>query len=150
MLLAGNIKVQAPIQRVWDMLLEPETLQACLPGIETIERLDKRNYAIVIAQKVGPFTVRFPIKATLTKAEAPHHLEVEGQREDKGKSDQAVHKARIDLREAMGGVIEISYTVEAHIAGMPDFLGEGIVQAKAKKMEAEIAKVLQQRLDNGA
>jgi carbon monoxide dehydrogenase subunit G len=150
MVVAEQIRVQAPIQRVWDMLLEPETLQACLPGIETIERLDERNYAIVIAQKIGPLTVRFPIKATLTKAEAPHYLEIEGQREDRGKSSQAVHKVRIDLRETTDGVIEISYTVEAHIAGMPTIVGKGIMQAKAKKVETEIAKALQQRLDKRA
>jgi carbon monoxide dehydrogenase subunit G len=148
MLLAGKIRVQAPIQHVWDMLLEPETLQACLPGVEKIERLDERNYAVVIAQKVGPLAVRFKIKATLTKIEAPTHLELEGHREAKGKAGQAAHKVHIDLRETAGNAVEISYTVDAHIAGMPAILGERIVQAKVKKVEAEFAEALQQRLNN--
>ena len=150
MLLLGKISVQAPIQRVWDMLLEPTTLQTCLPGIEKIERLDEKRYIIGIMQKIGPLPLRFKIKATLTEVQAPYHLEIEGQREDKGKSNQAVQKVRIDLRETMSGVIEISYTVEAHLAGMPAILGDGIIQAKAKKAEAEIAKALQERLDKRA
>ncbi len=150
MLLAGKISVQAPIQRVWDMLLEPDTLQACLPGIEKIERLDERNYAIVIAQKVGPLPLRFKIKATLTKIEAPLHLELEGQREDTRKADEAIHRARIDLQEIAGDAVEISYNVDANIPGTLAVLGEGIIQAKVKKVEAEIAKALQQRLDNRA
>jgi uncharacterized protein len=148
MIVAGKISVQAPIQRVWDMLLEPETLQTCLPGIEKIERLDERNYAIVIAQKVGPLTVRFQIKATLTKFEAPHHLEIEGQRLDTGKADHLVHKACIDLQEAAAGAVEISYTVDANIGGTLAILGERIMQTKAKKVEADFAKALQQRLNN--
>lgn len=150
MIWAGQIKVQAPIQRVWEMLLEPETLQACLPGIENIERLDERNYAIVIAQKVGPIKVRFKIKATLTKVEAPTHLEIEGQGADRGKSDQAVHKVRIDLRETTGGVVEISYSTDANIPGKLAMIGESIMQAKAKKVEAEFTKALQERLNNRA
>jgi carbon monoxide dehydrogenase subunit G len=150
MIWAGKISVQAPILRVWDMLLEPETLQACLPGIEKIERLDERNYAIVIAQKVGPLTVRFQIKATLTKFETPLHLEIEGQRLDTGKADHLIHKARIDLKEAAGGAVEISYTVDANIGGTLAILGERIMQAKAKKVEADFAKALQQRLNNRA
>jgi hypothetical protein len=150
MIWAGQIKVQAPIQRVWEMLLEPETLQACLPGMEKIERLDERNYAIVIAQKVGPLTVRFQIKATLTKVEAPLHLEIEGQRLDTGKADHLVHKARIDLKEAAAGAVEISYTVDANIGGTLAILGERIMQAKAKKVEADFAKTLQERLNNRA
>jgi len=150
MVLAGKIRVQAPIQRVWDVLLEPETLQACVPGAEKIERLDDKNYTIVIMQKVGPIKVRFKIKATLTMVEAPTHLEIEGQRADMGKADQVVHKVRIDLQETTGNVVEISYSADAHIAGTLAMFGERIMQAKAKKVEAEIAKSLQERLDNRA
>jgi carbon monoxide dehydrogenase subunit G len=147
-LLVGRISVQAPIQQLWDMLLEPETLQACLPGAEKIERLDEKHYTIVIMQKVGPINVRFKIKATLTRVEVPTHLELEGQREDMGKAGQVVFKARIGLQETAGNAVEISYAVDANIAGTLAMFGERIIQAKAKKVEAEIAKALQERLDN--
>ena len=121
-----------------------------LPGIEKIERLDEKQYTIVIMQKVGPLNVRFKMKATLTRVEAPAHLELEGQREDMGKANQVVHKARIDLRETAGGAVEISYTVDANMAGTLAILGDRIIQAKAKKVEAEITKALQERLNNRA
>jgi carbon monoxide dehydrogenase subunit G len=150
MIVAGTIRVQAPIQRVWEMLLEPETLQACLPGIEKIERPDERNYTIVIAQKVGPMTVRFQIEATLTRVEAPLHLEIAGQRADTVKAGEVIHKARIDLREIAGNAVEISYAVDANIAGTLAIFGDRIIRAKAKKVEAGFVKALQQRLDNRA
>jgi carbon monoxide dehydrogenase subunit G len=125
-------------------------LQACVPGIETIERLDEKHYTIVIMQKVGPITVRFKMKATLTRVEAPTHLELEGQREDMGKANHVVFKVRIDLRETAGNVVEISYTVDANIAGTLAIFGDRIIQAKAKKVEAEMAKALQERLNNRA
>jgi carbon monoxide dehydrogenase subunit G len=148
MLLTGKIRVQAPIQRVWDMLLEPGTLQACLSGIEKVERLDERNYTITIAQKIGPLPIRFQIKAILTRIEAPHHLEIEGYR--LGTVDHRSHMARIDLRETASNAAEISYAVEANIGGALAIFGDRIIQTKAKKAEAEIARVLQQRLDNRA
>jgi carbon monoxide dehydrogenase subunit G len=148
MIWAGQIKVHAPIQRVWGILLEPETLQVCLPGIEKIERLDEKHYAIFIAQKVGPLTIRFPIKATLTKVEAPTHLELEGQRVDTGRAGEAIHKARIDLRETADGAVEISYLAEANIGGPLAIFGEKSMRSKAKKVEADFAKALQERLNN--
>ncbi len=150
MVVTGQIRVQAPLQRVWETLLEPETLQACLPGVEKIERLDERNYTIVLMQKIGPLAVRFKIKATLTKVEAPTHLELEGHREAKGKVGQAVHKVHIDLRETAGNAVEISYTVDANMGGTPLAFGDGIVRSKAKKLEAEFAKTLQEILDKKA
>ncbi len=150
MLVAGKIRVQAPIQKVWDALLDPETLQACLPGIKRIERLDEKRYAIVIMQGVGFLAVRFQIEATLTKIEAPLHLEIEGQRADTGNADRRVHKVCIDLREIAGNAVEISYAVEAKIAGTLAILGDTIIQAKVKKAEAEFADSLQERLDKRA
>jgi carbon monoxide dehydrogenase subunit G len=147
MLLAGKIRVQAPIQQVWDTLLEPETLQACLPGIEKVERLDEKHYAIVFMQKIGPLPLRFKIKATLTRVEPPLHLEIEGQRAETLKAGEARHKARIDLRETVDGFVEISYTADANMGGTLAIFGEGILQAKTKKIESEIAQALQQKLN---
>jgi carbon monoxide dehydrogenase subunit G len=146
MIWAGKIRVQAPIQRVWDTLLEPETLQACVPGIKQIERPDERNYIIVITQKVGPLPLRLQIRATLTKLEAPLHLEIEGYR--LGTADHRTHKARIDLQEIADNAVEISYAVDANIGGTLAIFGDSIIQTKAKKAEAKIAKALQERLNN--
>jgi carbon monoxide dehydrogenase subunit G len=147
MVVAGQIRVQAPIQRVWDMLLEPETLRTCLPGIERIERLDEKHYAIVLMQKIGPLPLRFKIKATLTKVEAPFHLEIEGQRVDTGTADQAVHKVNIDLREIAGGAVEISYSADAKIASTPAILGDRLIQARLRKIETAFAQALQERIN---
>ncbi len=150
MLLSGKISVQAPIQKVWDMFLEPETLQACLPGIEKIERLDEKHYVIWIRQKIGPLPLRFNIKATLTRIEAPTLLELEVQREDAGRAGEAGHKARIVLQETRGNSVEISYTVDANIGGTLLAFGDRIMQAKIKEGEAEFAYALQKRLDSRA
>jgi carbon monoxide dehydrogenase subunit G len=150
MTIAGKITVQAPIKRVWDMLLEPETLQACLPGIEKVERLDEKSYALVIAQRVGPMTVRFRLEAALTKIEAPHHLEIEGRQAAIGKAERRVHNVRIDLREITGNSVEISYETDVNRGGALGIWGEKILQARVEKMEAAFASALQKRLDSRA
>jgi hypothetical protein len=150
MTIAGKIRVQAPIKRVWDALLEPETLEVCLPGIEKAERLDEKSYALVIAQRVGLMTMRFKLEAALTKIEAPYHLEIEGQQADIGKADRRVHNVRIDLREITGNSVEISYETDVNIGGTLGILGEKILQARVKKIEAAIASALQKRLDSRA
>ncbi|RLA95523.1 MAG: carbon monoxide dehydrogenase, partial [Deltaproteobacteria bacterium] len=66
MILEGKFTLKAPIQKVWDSLLEPETLLACVPGAEKIEKLDERTYDCVIKQKVGPISVKFKFKTVLT------------------------------------------------------------------------------------
>ena len=146
MILEGKFTLKAPIQKLWDTLLEPETLRTCLPGAEKIERLDEKTYDCVVKQKVGPISVRFKFKNILTKVESPTHLEMEGEGEDIGKAGHVVQKTSIDLKETEGGEVEVSYRTDASIVGKLAMFGDRIMRAKAKKVEAEFTKALQEKL----
>lgn len=146
MILEGKFTLKAPIQKLWDTLLEPETLRACLPGAEKIERLDEKTYDCVVKQKVGPISVRFKFKNILTNIEAPTHLEMQGEGEDIGKAGHFVQKTSIDLKETEGGEVEISYRTDANIVGKLAMFGDRIMRAKAKKVEQEFTKALQEKL----
>ena len=146
MILEGKFTVNAPIRKLWDTLLEPETLQACLPGAEKIERLDDTTYDTIIVQKVGPIKVRFKMKATLTNVDPPTHLEMHGEGEDIGKAGRVVQKTKIDLKELGGGDVEVSYTTDASIVGKLAMFGDRIMRAKAKKVEEEFTENLRETL----
>ena len=146
MILEGKIKLKAPIQKLWETLLEPETLRECIPGAEKIERLDEKTYDCVIKQKVGPIGVRFKLKNTLVNLNPPNHLEMEGEGEDIGKAGRFSQKTRIELKEIEGGEVEISYSCNASIIGKLAMFGDRIMRAKAKKVEAEFTQALREKL----
>jgi carbon monoxide dehydrogenase subunit G len=146
MLMEGNLVLKAPIRKVWDVLLDPETLLSCIPGAEKIERIDERTYDCVVKQKVGPISVKFMFKSVLTKVEPPTHLEVEGEGEDIGKAGHFIQKSVVDLRETTGGDVEVTYKTDATIVGKLAMFGDRIMRAKAKKVEEEFTKSLQERL----
>jgi hypothetical protein len=142
----GKFNLKAPIQKLWDTLLDPETLLSCIPGAEKIERIDEKTYDCVVKQSVGPISVRFKFKSILSKIDPPKHLEVEGEGEDIGKAGHFVQKSVVDLREASGGEVEISYRTDATVVGKLAMFGDRIMKAKAKKVEEEFTKALQERL----
>jgi carbon monoxide dehydrogenase subunit G len=142
----GKFNLKAPIQKLWDTLLDPETLFSCIPGAEKIERIDEKTYDCVVKQSVGPISVRFKFKSILSKIDPPKHLEVEGEGEDIGKAGHFVQKSVVDLRETSGGEVEISYRTDATVVGKLAMFGDRIMKAKAKKLEEEFTKALQERL----
>jgi len=147
MLLEGKFVLKAPIQKVWDTLLEPETLLSCIPGAEKIERVDEKTYNCVVKQKVGPISVRFNFKSILTKVTPPTHLEMEGEGEDTiAKAAHFVQKSTVDLKELSGGEVEVSYRSDVNIVGKLAMFGDRIMRAKAKKVEEEFTEALQERL----
>ena len=146
MLMEGKFTIKAPIQKLWETLLDPETLLSCIPGAEKIERIDEKTFDCVVKQKVGPISVKFKFKSVLSKVEPPTHIEVEGEGEDIAKADHFVQKSVVDLRETPGGEVEVSYKTEATIVGKLAMFGDRIMRAKAKKVEEEFTKALQERL----
>ena len=148
MLMEGKFTLRAPIQKLWDTLLDPETLLSCIPGAEKIERIDEKTFDCVVKQKVGPISVKFKFKSILSKVEPPTHIEVDGEGEDIGKAGHFVQKSVVDLRETSEGEVEISYRTDATIVGKLAMFGDRIMRAKAKKVEEEFTKALQERLKN--
>ncbi|MCK4644862.1 MAG: carbon monoxide dehydrogenase subunit G [Candidatus Aminicenantes bacterium] len=146
MIIEGNLTLKAPIQKLWDTLLDPETLRECIPGAEKIERLDEGTYDCTVKQKVGPISVRFKFKNILTKVEPPTHLEMEGEGEDIGKAGRFVQRTSIDLKENEAGEVEVSYRCNANIVGKLAMFGDRIMRAKAKKVEREFTEALKKKL----
>jgi len=148
MILEGKFTLKAPIQKLWDTMLKPETLHACIPGAEKIEKLDEKTYDCEIKQKVGPISVRFKFKTILSKADPPTHVELEGEGEDIGKAGRFVQRTNIDLREIEGGKVEISYRCDASIVGKLAMFGDRVLKAKAKKLEKEFTAAFREKLEN--
>jgi len=147
-IIEGSVILKAPIEKLWDTLLEPETLRECIPGAEKIERVDENTYDCVVKQKVGPISVTFRFKNILTKIEPPTHLEMEGEGVDIGKAGRFVQKTSIDLKENERGEVEVSYKCNASIVGKLAMFGDRIMKAKAKKVEKEFTAALQKKLES--
>lgn len=146
MVIEGKFTVKAPIQKLWDKLMEPETLRECVPGAEKIDLIDTNIYDCVIKQKVGPISVRFKFQNKLVNVRPPAHVEMEGEGEDIGKAGRFTQRTSIDLEEREGGEVEISYVCHANIVGKLAMFGDRIMRAKAKSVEAEFRTALSQKM----
>ena len=146
MLMEGKLTLNVPIKKLWDTILEPETLLSCIPGAEKIERIDEKTYDCVVKQKVGPISVKFVFRSIITKMESPTHIEVEGEGEDIAIAGHFVQKSIVDLREISPNEVEVSYQSEVNIVGKLAMFGERIMRAKAKKVEEDFTIALQERL----
>ena len=146
MLIEGKFTLKAPIQRIWEFLLDPSTLLSCIPGAEKIERLDEKTYDCVVKQKVGPISVKFKFKSIVTKMDRPNHLEFEGEGEDISKAGHFAQQSVVNLIETPEGEVEVSYKSEISIVGRLAMFGDRIMRAKAKKLQEELTHALDEKL----
>ena len=151
MLLEGRFILKAQINKVWETLLQPETLLSCIPGAEKVDQLDEKTYDCVVKQKVGPVSVRFRFKSILTRVDPPHHLEMEGSGEDTlVKAGHFVQKSSVDLKEISESDVEVSYQSEINITGKLAMFGDRVMRTKAKSVEEEFTAALRKKLEEMA
>jgi carbon monoxide dehydrogenase subunit G len=146
MIIEGGFTLKAPIEELFETLLKPETIMTCLPGAESVKLIDETTYECIVKQKVGPISVKLKFLNKLTKVERPTHMEIEGAGEDVTKLGHFKQKSVVDLKEVKPGEVEIKYKTDVSIVGKLAMFGDRIMRAKARQVEEEFTKALQEKL----
>ncbi len=129
--LEGVCILAARPDAVWEQLLVPEVLQACIPGCEALELTDVNTYLATVVIKVGPVKARFAGTVTLSDLHRPHSLKLTGQGTG-GVAGFAKGEATIQL-EAHDQGTQMSYDATMQIGGKIASLGDRVFRSTVVK-----------------
>jgi uncharacterized protein len=137
MAMTMNGEYQLPVARetVWEKLNDAETLKACIPGCEQLEKTSDTEFQAVVTTKIGPVKTRFKGKVTLSELDPPNGYKISGQG-DGGVAGFAQGGATVKLADKDGGTL-LTYAVEAQIGGKLAQLGQRLINGAAKKLADE-------------
>lgn len=147
MIIEEKFLVLAPVQKVWDFLLDPNGIGSCIPGCERIELVDKDNFITTVKVKVGPFAMRFNFKTTIKDANPPFFMRAAGEGEEANKMGHLKQETTIDFKSLSENETEISYRSEVGIVGKLATFGDRIMKAKSKEMGKEFAQAVKKNLE---
>jgi len=146
MLLEGKFTLKANIQKTWDNLIKPETLAACIPGCEKMEKKDDKTFETIVVAKVGFISVKFQFTTTLTEIDPPKHLKAVGRGQDMLKQGNFSQETVVDLNPISENEVEVSYKSNVSVVGKLATFGDRIMKAKAKELERQFTQNLQKKL----
>ncbi len=146
MLIEGKFTLKAPIQKVWDFLLEPGTLVSCIPGAEKMVAIDDKTWEGTIKQKVGPISVKLHFTQTFAEVEPPKHLKAIGRGSALGGLGTFTQESIVNLTEVAKDEVEVSYKANVSLVGRLSTFGERIMRAKVDSTSAEFTNNLQKKL----
>jgi carbon monoxide dehydrogenase subunit G len=131
-----KFQVRAPVERVWQFLLDPQQVVTCLPGAELTEVLDARNFVGSMKVKVGPVTVVYKGKLQLTEIDATAHRVMmigEGTEKNGGGSVRLSMQSVVRAIDGDGGAeVAVSSTVD--LVGRLVQLGRGMMLGVARQL----------------
>ncbi len=145
--LKGEYRLPASRQVVWDALNDPETLRACIPGCEGLERQEDGRMTALVVAKVGPVKAKFSGEVRLEDVIAPESYSIVGEGKG-GIAGFAKGGARVHLAED-GDHTVLTYTVEAQVGGKIAQLGGRLVDSTAKKLSGQFFDCLAAKVSGG-
>lgn len=91
----GTYTLQAPVEDVWRCLLEQQTVQRAIPGLERLSQIDEHTYSFTIQMRYAPLRGSYAGRVTTLEQRYPTscHLEIEGE----GQSNQFRGECELQL-----------------------------------------------------
>lgn len=131
----GRVVLNEDKDLVWNLLNDPETLKACIPGCDRVEKLSQTQYVAVVRIKIGPVAARFKGNVELEPGEAPDSYKISGQG-DGGVAGLAKGIALVTLAPHRDGTL-LSYDVDAQLSGRLMQMGSRLVSSVMHKLADE-------------
>jgi len=133
--MSGEYRIQAPRDRVWEALNDPEVLKQSIPGCDTIDMQSPTEMSAKVTAKVGPVKASFTGQVTLSDLDPPNSYRISGEGKG-GAAGFAKGGANVRLEED-GDATILHYEVNATVGGKLAQLGARLIDGTAKKMAGE-------------
>ena len=143
--IAGEYRIAADKQTVWEALNDPEILRASIPGCESVERHSDTQFSAVVKVRMGPVRATFKSKVTLADLDPPNSYTISGEGEG-GVAGFGRGSARVSLAAVEGDTL-LTYSAKAEVGGQLAQIGSRLVESATRKLSksfvANFAKVVE-------
>ncbi len=136
----GTHEINAPRERVYALLTDPEVLRRCIPGCESLEKTEENTYAATLKAGVGVVKGTFKGNVKLEEMRLPEHyrIVVDG----KGGPGFVKGTGDFDLEDKDGATL-IKYAGEMQVGGTIAGIGQRMIQGAAKMMASRFFVALE-------
>ena len=136
-----NFTVNAPVDKVWELLSDPSRVVVCVQGAQLTEIIDDKNFKGKISVKIGPVTSKFNGEGRFEKLDAQaKEMVLQGAGKDTGGKGSASMTMAVNLKE-VDGATEVTSSIKLSITGkLAQFGSRMIVAVNDKLIEQFVGK----------
>ena len=148
MKLDQSFEVSAPLQRVWEALIDVERVAPCLPGASVTGHNDDGSYNGEFKVKIGPTSAAYSGKLNMVWVdEDSHHTMIEAAGTDKRGQGGAKATIESSVEKIDAGTTQVNVSTDYHITGRLARFGRGgMIEEISNRLLREFATNLQTML----
>ena len=148
MKLERSFEVRAPVERVWETLIDIERVAPCLPGAEISEAGDGRTYRGSFSVRLGPTTAAYRGGLQLEDVDkASRRVVMRASGQDKrgqGSAKASIVSTMHEEGDTTRVDVETDFTITGRLAR---FGRGGMIQDISNRLLREFADCLQQKIE---
>src|SRR5579875_238894 len=151
MKLEQSFEVAAPLERVWEALIDVERVAPCLPGASVTGRNDDGSYNGEFKVKIGPTSAAYTGKLNMDSVDADSH-QATMQASGTDRRGQGGAKATIvsSVASTGEGQTRVEVSTDYHITGRLARFGRGgMIEEISARLLGDFAQNLQAMLAGG-
>ena len=145
-----TFQVRAPIATVWQFMLDPQRVAACMPGAVLEQVVDERTFLGAIKVKIGAITTSYKGRLQLTDVdEAAHSIRMKGEgRETSGGTAKASLASH--MKPLPNGGTEVIAEASVDLTGRIMQVGRGMIQGVSHQLFLQFVSAAQAQLEQPA
>lgn len=143
-----RFEVKAPVERVWQFLIDPKRVVECLPGAELLEQPDERTFLGAIKVKVGPLSMSYKGQGKFTEInEETHQVRIVGDAREVSGSGSTKVSMLSTVSPLENGNSEVLVNADVDLVGKIVQFGRGMIQEVSRQMFRQFSTCLKQHLE---
>src|SRR5215217_4048612 len=145
----NRFDVDAPIERVWETVLDVERVAPTVPGAQVLERTGDDAYKVAITVRVGPMSMTYRGEVEITERdESAHRAVMKARAKESRGQGTADADVTIVLVGANGGT-SATVSTDVQLSGKIATMGQGVLQDVSRRLVETFAGNLAAMLEGG-
>lgn len=142
----GTFTVKAPIRVVYEFLMDPRKVSACLPDLQKLDVKSDNEYTAVVRAGIsfikGDFTMNFKVQ----EKNPPTHAKLVARGSGIGSTVDL--ETVMDLVEEQDGTT-MKWSAEAKVGGRIASVGQRLISGQAEKIVRQLFECIKSKLESG-
>jgi len=143
----GTVEIDAPRDRVWAFVTDPNQVGQCGPGVESITVVDATHFKATAKVGIGFISARFNTDMEFAELTPPDSATIKARGQAPGSAVDATATMRLS-DGATGGTV-MDWQADVDIAGTLASVGARLIEGTANKMIGQTFDCMREKLGGG-
>jgi len=141
----GTYQINAPRQKVWDFVIDPNKIGKCLPDLKSLEVGENNEFTAIARVGIGFMKGDFKFRLAIVEQTPPSHARLKGTGTGVGSSVNM--ETAMDLAESGEGT-KLTYKAEVQIGGTLASVGQRVIGSTTEKTIADVFACVKKQLES--